>query len=168
MVLLHKCQSLPLPGSLASHCLCHKNWSHDSVHLGIPSTFIVHTDINIFKMGAGMHSVNCQLKPRNFCLYWHIFKKQQFIFLFFFFPVALWSKVGHGLLILEVSRSHMTMHHSCLCDVTLTHPLCAHGRSWMYCCTWQKSLLNSYPWAIKPILNFHIPFSLRSFRLHLT
>jgi len=150
MVLLHKCQSLPLPGSLASHCLCHKHWSHDSAHLGILSAFIAYTDINIFKMGAGMRSVNCWLKPRNFFLYWHIFKKQQFIF-HILFPVALWPKMGHGLLILEVSRSHMMMHHSCLCDATLTHPLCAHRRSWIYCCTWQKLLLNSYPWAIKPI-----------------
>ena len=30
----------------------------------------------------------------------------------FFFPVALWPNVGHGLLILEVSRSHTMMHHS--------------------------------------------------------
>jgi len=125
MVLLNNCQSLPLPGSLASHYLHHKHWSHDSAHLDILLTFIAYTDINTFKMGAGMHSVIWRLKPRNFCLYWHIFKKQHFMF---FFPVVLWPKVGHGLLILEVSRSHMTMHHSCLCDVTLTHPLC---------CKWQ-------------------------------
>jgi len=27
-------------------------------------------------------------------------------------PVALWLNTGHGLLILEVSRSHSTTHHS--------------------------------------------------------
>jgi len=27
-------------------------------------------------------------------------------------PVALWPNAGHGLLILEVSRSHTTRHHS--------------------------------------------------------
>jgi len=31
---------------------------------------------------------------------------------FFFFAVALRPKAGHGLLILEVSRSHTTTHHS--------------------------------------------------------
>jgi len=31
---------------------------------------------------------------------------------FFFFPVALRPNAGHGLLILEVSRSHTTTHHS--------------------------------------------------------
>ena len=30
----------------------------------------------------------------------------------FFFPVALRSKAGHGLLIHEVSRSHTATHHS--------------------------------------------------------
>jgi len=30
----------------------------------------------------------------------------------FFFPVALRPNAGHGLLILEVSRSHTTTHHS--------------------------------------------------------
>jgi len=30
----------------------------------------------------------------------------------FFLPVALWPNAGHGLLILEVSRSHTTTHHS--------------------------------------------------------
>ena len=83
MVLLHICQHLPLPGSLASHYLCHKHWSHDSAHLDILSTFIAYTDINTFKTGAGMHLVIWRLKPRNFCLYWHIFKKQQFISYFF-------------------------------------------------------------------------------------
>jgi hypothetical protein len=34
------------------------------------------------------------------------------IFTFFFFPVALRPNVGHGLLILEVSGSHTTTHHS--------------------------------------------------------
>jgi hypothetical protein len=29
-----------------------------------------------------------------------------------FFPVALRPNAGHGLLILEVSRSHTTTHHS--------------------------------------------------------
>jgi hypothetical protein len=82
MVLLHNCQSLPLPGSLARYYLCHKRWSHDSVHLDILSTFIAYTGFNTFKMGAGMHSVICRLKkPRNFCLYCHKFKKQHFIFL---------------------------------------------------------------------------------------
>jgi len=31
---------------------------------------------------------------------------------YFFFPVALRPNTGHGLLILEVSRSHTTTHHS--------------------------------------------------------
>jgi len=31
---------------------------------------------------------------------------------FFFFPVALRLNAGHGLLILEVSRSHTMMHQS--------------------------------------------------------
>jgi len=31
---------------------------------------------------------------------------------FFFFPVALRPNAGHGLLILEVSRSHTTTYHS--------------------------------------------------------
>ena len=31
---------------------------------------------------------------------------------FFFFYVALWPNAGHGLLILDVSRSHTTTHHS--------------------------------------------------------
>ena len=35
-----------------------------------------------------------------------------FIFELFFFTVALRSNAGHGLLILEVSRSHTTTHHS--------------------------------------------------------
>jgi len=30
----------------------------------------------------------------------------------FFFPMALWSNAGHGLLIHEVYRSHTTTHHS--------------------------------------------------------
>jgi len=30
----------------------------------------------------------------------------------FFFPVTLRPNAGHGLLILEVSKSHTTMHHS--------------------------------------------------------
>ena len=30
----------------------------------------------------------------------------------FFFPVVLWPNAGHGLLILEVSKSHTTTHHS--------------------------------------------------------
>ena len=30
----------------------------------------------------------------------------------FFFSVTVWPNVGHGLLILEVSRSHTTTHHS--------------------------------------------------------
>jgi len=30
----------------------------------------------------------------------------------FFFAVALRSNAGHGVLILEVSRSHKTTHHS--------------------------------------------------------
>jgi len=30
----------------------------------------------------------------------------------YFFPVALRPNAGHGLLILEVSRSHTTTHHS--------------------------------------------------------
>jgi len=29
-----------------------------------------------------------------------------------FFPVALWPNAGQGLLIIEVSRSHTTTHHS--------------------------------------------------------
>ena len=79
----------------------------------------------------------------------------------------------------DVTPTHLctvyTWHKRCvhvlsisfLCDVTLTHPLCAHGRSCMYCCARQKSLLNSYPWASKSILNFHIPFSLRSILISL-
>jgi hypothetical protein len=55
---------------------------------------------------------------------------------------------------------------SFLCGVTLTHPQYAHGRSWMYS-AWQKSLLNSYPSAFKSVLNFHIPFSLRSILISL-
>jgi hypothetical protein len=35
-----------------------------------------------------------------------------FIYLFFYFAVALRPNAGHGLLILEVSRSHTTTHHS--------------------------------------------------------
>ena len=35
-----------------------------------------------------------------------------FFFFFFSFALALRPYAGHGLLILEVSRSHMTMHHS--------------------------------------------------------
>jgi len=31
---------------------------------------------------------------------------------YFFFPVALRPYAGHGLLILEISRSHTTTHHS--------------------------------------------------------
>ena len=31
---------------------------------------------------------------------------------FLFFPVILWANGGHGLLILAVSRSHTTTHHS--------------------------------------------------------
>ena len=34
-----------------------------------------------------------------------------YIFVCLLFPVALRSHVGHGLLILEVSRSHTTTHH---------------------------------------------------------
>ena len=34
------------------------------------------------------------------------------MFLHFFFPVALRPNAGHGLLILEVSRSYKTTHHS--------------------------------------------------------
>jgi hypothetical protein len=34
------------------------------------------------------------------------------LFLLFFFAVALRPNAGHGLLILEVSRSHTTTHHS--------------------------------------------------------
>jgi len=34
------------------------------------------------------------------------------VLLNFFFLVALRPNAGHGLLILEVSRSHATMHHS--------------------------------------------------------
>ena len=30
----------------------------------------------------------------------------------FFFPAVLWPHAGHGPLILEVSRSHTTTHHS--------------------------------------------------------
>jgi len=36
----------------------------------------------------------------------------------FFFLVALRPNAGHGLLILEVSRSHSTMHHSWQCTIT--------------------------------------------------
>ena len=32
--------------------------------------------------------------------------------LLIFFPVVMWPNAGHGLLILEVSRSHTTTHHS--------------------------------------------------------
>jgi hypothetical protein len=46
----------------------------------ILSTFTEYMDINTFKIGAGMHTVICWLKPRKFCLYWHTFKKQHFIF----------------------------------------------------------------------------------------
>jgi len=37
-----------------------------------------------------------------------------YIYIYFFFspPVALRPNAGHGLLILEVSRSHITTHHS--------------------------------------------------------
>jgi hypothetical protein len=35
-----------------------------------------------------------------------------FLLLEIFFPVALRPNAGHGLLILEVSRSHTTTHHS--------------------------------------------------------
>jgi len=35
-----------------------------------------------------------------------------FFFVCFFFGVVLRPKAGHGLLILEVSRSHTTTHHS--------------------------------------------------------
>ena len=35
-----------------------------------------------------------------------------YIYIFFFFPVALRPNAGHDLLILEVSRSHTTTHHS--------------------------------------------------------
>ena len=33
-------------------------------------------------------------------------------YLLLFFPVALQPNAGHGLLLLEVSRSHTTTHHS--------------------------------------------------------
>jgi hypothetical protein len=92
--------------SLASHYLCHKHWSHDSAHLDILSTFIAYTDINTFKTGVEMHLVIWQLKPRNFCLYWHIFKKQQFIF-HIFFPVALgpkWAMASSFLRFLDHTR----------------------------------------------------------------
>ena len=35
-----------------------------------------------------------------------------YIYIFFFFAVALRPNAGHGLLIIEVSRSHTTTHHS--------------------------------------------------------
>ena len=35
-----------------------------------------------------------------------------YIYIFFFFAVALRPNAGHGLLILEVSRSHTATHHS--------------------------------------------------------
>ena len=34
------------------------------------------------------------------------------LYIYIFFPVALQPNAGHGLLILEVSRSHTTTHHS--------------------------------------------------------
>ena len=40
-----------------------------------------------------------------------VLREKDYVFLFFF-PVALRHNASHGLLILEVSRSHTTMHHS--------------------------------------------------------
>jgi hypothetical protein len=34
------------------------------------------------------------------------------LYIYLFFPVALRPNAGHGLLILKVSRSHTTTHHS--------------------------------------------------------
>jgi hypothetical protein len=39
------------------------------------------------------------------------FKLYLFIYLFIYFSVVLRPNAGHGLLILEVSRSHTTTHH---------------------------------------------------------
>jgi hypothetical protein len=38
-------------------------------------------------------------------------KTDEYVFIFLFLPVALRLNAGHGLLILEVSRSHTTTHH---------------------------------------------------------
>jgi len=43
---------------------------------------------------------------------WRIPEKNTNTYWFFFFAVALRPNAGHGLLILEVSRSHTTTHHS--------------------------------------------------------
>jgi hypothetical protein len=41
-----------------------------------------------------------------------MFLVSSFFFIYFFFVVALRPIAGHGLLILEVSRSYTTTHHS--------------------------------------------------------
>ena len=49
------------------------------------------------------------------CLQTHLFTHTHthtHKYIHFFFPVALRPNAGHGLLILEVSRSHTTTHHS--------------------------------------------------------
>ena len=45
------------------------------------------------------------------CLYSIIDHVLCVLYIYFFFALALWPNAGHGLLILEVSRSHTMTHH---------------------------------------------------------
>jgi len=54
----------------------------------------------------------CAKKRRDYIEKLQILYLSQYRTFFFFFAVALRPNAGHGLLILEVSRSRTTMHHS--------------------------------------------------------
>jgi len=59
--------------------------------------------VSIFAIRTANHSLTTIRTVRVMC---------EYMYIFFFFAVVLQPNAGHGLLILEVSRSHTTTRHS--------------------------------------------------------
>ena len=102
---LNACPSTVCPSFRA--CLCDK--ASDSLPGAITSKYHYRRVCYVLLMTItpGLQKVRCcislipfQFNTEHRCMY------------FFFFPMALRPNAGHGLLILEVSRSHTTTHHS--------------------------------------------------------